>query len=120
MLLLALLATAPQWSVTFETSRTVDHGNGVKRGHQSSKSVLTSTDADVKKRDEVAALLPRLPQAATYSMSDFVDDEASYDETLTVEQNGKQLVFALVQGKQAPAMPKALAELRAVLKPALK
>ena len=121
MLVLALLAAAPQWSVTLTTSRGVDHGDGVTRGVEGSKSVIASTDPDVKRREQVAALLPDLPVApATYSMSDFVDDEGWYRETLTLERVGKRVVFELVQGKRAPPMPKALAELRSLLRPALK
>ncbi|MBL8923000.1 MAG: hypothetical protein JNJ54_29390 [Myxococcaceae bacterium] len=129
--MLALLpfavAALPAWTVTFETSTGVDHGNGKIAQTIETKLVVTPTqvtrskatkpralDAEVGKA--IAGLLPRLPTAgATFSISDFVNDEGWYDETLTVERDGKALVFHLRQGKQAPPLPPELVELKRLL-----
>jgi hypothetical protein len=115
MLLLVVLATAPAWTVTLTTDATVDHGDGKNRGVETRKIVVRSADKG-EARNAIAALLPEVPaQPATYSISDFVDDEGSYSERLTVEREGKSVTFHLIQGKRAPLLPKLLADIRARL-----
>lgn len=120
------LAALPPWTVTFETSTGVDHGNGKIVETIETKLVVTPTqvvqsgakprplDAEVGKA--IAALLPKLPtQPATFSISEFVNDEGWYNETLTVERDGKPVAFHLQQGRRAPPLPPELIELKKLL-----
>lgn len=120
------LAALPAWTVTFETSTGVDHGNGKIVKTIETKLVVTPTqvvrsgakphplDAEVGKA--IAALLPKLPtQPATFSISEFVNDEGWYTETLTVERDGKPVAFHLRQGRQAPPLPPELVEHKKLL-----
>lgn len=120
------LAAVPAWTVTFETSTGVDHGNGKIVQTIETKLVVTPTqvtvpgekpralDAEVGKA--LAALLPKLPRAAaTFSISEFVNDEGWYNETLTVEREGKPVVFRLEQGRRFPPLPPELVELKKLL-----
>lgn len=130
-LLPLVLAAAPAWTVTFETSTGVDHGNGKIANTIETKLVVTPTqvtppggkpravDEEVSKA--IAALLPKLPQeGGRFSISNFVNDEGWYDETLTVEREGKKVIFNLQQGTQAPPLLPELRELKKLLAAAVR
>lgn len=139
----SVVAAAPAWKVTFSTSSGSDHGNGVtvatsdvtwvvtpeevtmtaegtRKGKPVKSAVVKPKPTPPAVRDAIAALLPKLPATdASFSTSQYVDDEGWNSEALAVERDGKTVRFALVQGRGAP-LPPELVELKKLIAQALR
>jgi hypothetical protein len=107
------------WRITWHSHSTIDHGNGVTRGHEEHTVEVSpaGTRSDTRigpalpraRLDAIAALIPALFELrGSYQLSQFVNDEGSHDEDLVVTSGDRTVEIALVQGRGAPSPPDAL------------
>jgi hypothetical protein len=71
-----------------------------------------STATSPALRAKIEQLLPALTrQSGSYRLSKYVNDEGSYDESITVDLADQRITFRLFQGERFAPAPKSVATL---------